>query len=66
MGLDIHERPSLSPRSKDSLEEGMVVTVEPGLYLPGIGGVRLEDTAKVTGAGCERVTFLPKTAKQLI
>ena len=66
VGLDIHERPSLSPRSKDRIEEGMVVTVEPGLYLPGIGGVRLEDTAKVTGSGCERITFLPKTATPLI
>ncbi len=66
VGLDIHERPSLSPRSKDRIEEGMVVTVEPGVYLPGVGGVRLEDTAKVTGAGCERITFLPKTAKPLI
>jgi Xaa-Pro aminopeptidase len=66
VGLDIHERPSLSPRSKDRIEEGMVVTVEPGLYLPGVGGVRLEDTAKVTGAGCERITFLPKTATPLI
>jgi len=66
VGLDVHERPYLSPRSKDRLEEGMVVTVEPGVYLPGIGGVRLEDTAKVTGGGCERITFLPKTAKPLI
>ncbi|MCL1926752.1 MAG: aminopeptidase P family protein [Syntrophorhabdaceae bacterium] len=60
VGLDVHERPTLSPRSKDLIEEGMVVTVEPGVYLPGIGGVRLEDTVKVTGSGCERVTFLPK------
>ncbi len=60
VGLDIHERPSLSRRSGDHLEEGMVVTVEPGVYLPGLGGVRLEDTAKVTAAGWERVTFLPK------
>jgi Xaa-Pro aminopeptidase len=66
VGLDIHERPSLSPRSRDRIEEGMVVTVEPGVYLPGIGGVRLEDTAQVTGAGCERITFLPKTATPLI
>ena len=61
VGLDIHERPSLSRRSRDRLEEGMVVTVEPGVYLPGLGGVRLEDTAKVTAAGWERVTFLPKS-----
>ncbi|MEW6718889.1 MAG: Xaa-Pro peptidase family protein [Thermodesulfobacteriota bacterium] len=66
VGIDIHERPALSPRSKDRIEEGMVVTVEPGLYLPGIGGVRLEDTAKVTGTGVERITFLPKTAAPMI
>jgi len=66
VGLDIHERPALAPRSKDRIEEGMIVTVEPGVYLPRIGGIRLEDTAKVTGAGGERITFLPKTAKPLI
>jgi len=66
VGLDIHERPSLSRRSRDRLEEGMVVTVEPGVYLPGVGGVRLEDTAKVTAAGWERVTFLPKGPSQRI
>jgi len=42
VGLDVHERPSLSLRSRERLEEGMVVTVEPGVYLPGIGGIRLE------------------------
>ncbi len=66
VGLDIHERPALSPRSKDRLEEGMVVTVEPGVYLPGAGGVRLEDTSKVTASGCERITFLPKTLSPLL
>ena len=66
VGLDVHERPSLSPRSRERLDEGMVVTVEPGVYLPGIGGIRLEDTVKVTGAGCERITFLPKTHTPLV
>lgn len=66
VGLDVHERPSLSPRSRERLEEGMVVTVEPGVYLPGIGGIRLEDTVKVTGSGCERITFLPKTHTPLV
>ena len=61
VGLDIHERPSLAPRSKDSLLEGMVVTVEPGVYLPGVGGVRLEDMVRVTGTRGERITYLPKT-----
>ena len=66
VGLDVHEGPSLSPRSRERLEEGMVVTVEPGIYLPGIGGIRLEDTVKVTGSGCERITFLPKTLTPLV
>jgi len=66
VGLDIHERPSLSRRSRDHLEEGMVVTVEPGVYLPGVGGVRLEDTARITAGGWERVTFLPKSPSPLV
>jgi Xaa-Pro aminopeptidase len=66
VGLDVHERPALSPRSSERLEEGMVVTVEPGVYLPGIGGIRLEDTVKVTGSGSERITFLPKTHTPLV
>jgi Xaa-Pro aminopeptidase len=60
VGLDIHERPSLSLRSKDRLAEGMVVTVEPGVYLPGRGGVRLEDMVFVGGMRGERITYLPK------
>jgi len=60
LGLDVHERPSLSPRSRDRLAEGMVVTVEPGVYIPGRGGIRLEDTVRVTGARAERITYLPK------
>lgn len=60
VGLDIHERPSLSPRSRDRLAEGMVVTVEPGVYIPGWGGVRIEDMVRVAGNRGERVTYLPK------
>jgi len=62
VGLDIHERPSLGPISEDILEEGMVVTVEPGIYLPGSGGVRIEDMALVTKGGCELLT---RTAREL-
>lgn len=62
VGLEIHERPSLSPRSKDRLLEGMVVTVEPGVYLPGAGGVRIEDTVRVGATRGERITYLPKNA----
>ncbi len=65
VGLDIHERPSLSPRSGDRLAEGMVVTVEPGVYIPRVGGIRIEDMIRVTGAGGERVTYLPKASPLL-
>jgi len=66
VGLDVHERPSLSLRSKDRLSEGMVVTVEPGVYLPGRGGVRLEDMVRVAGTRGERITYLPKSISPLI
>jgi Xaa-Pro aminopeptidase len=60
VGLDIHERPFLSQRSRDRLAEGMVVTVEPGVYIPGVGGIRIEDMVRVTAGRGERVTYLPK------
>ncbi|MEA2460785.1 MAG: Xaa-Pro aminopeptidase [Actinomycetota bacterium] len=55
VGLDVHERPWLGERS-DELVEGDVVAVEPGLYFPGVGGVRLEDTVLVTSHGVEHFT----------
>ncbi|MBI5577204.1 MAG: aminopeptidase P family protein [Deltaproteobacteria bacterium] len=66
VGLDIHERPSLSVRSGDRLAEGMVVTVEPGVYLPGEGGIRLEDMLRIAGTRGERITYLPKTGSRLV
>ncbi len=60
LGLDVHEAPSLSWRSDQKLEPGMVVTVEPGIYLPGTGGVRIEDDVLVTPTGCRVLSRFPK------
>ncbi len=53
VGLAVHEEPRLRRKSETILEENMVVTVEPGIYLPGIGGVRLENMVRITLSGCE-------------
>lgn len=62
LGLCVHESPSVSQRSRAAARRGMVVTIEPGVYLPGWGGVRIEDTAAVTSGGCRVLT---KTDKAL-
>jgi Xaa-Pro aminopeptidase len=60
LGLQVHEAPDLRASSADVLQSGMVVTIEPGVYLPGWGGVRIEDDILVTPAGCDRLTTLPR------
>ncbi len=59
IGLEIHEGPTLSPRNPKPLEAGNVVTVEPGLYYPEWGGIRIEDDVLVTDNGCEKLSSLP-------
>lgn len=60
IGLDVHEAPGLSTRSKDLLKENMIVTIEPGIYLPGRFGIRIEDMGRVTKTGYENFTKFEK------
>jgi Xaa-Pro aminopeptidase len=60
IGLEIHEGPAIRPNSETVIEPGMVFTIEPGVYLPGWGGVRIEDDVLVTPDGCEVLTRVPR------
>ena len=66
IGLDIHEQPTLSAKSSGCLEPGHVVTVEPGIYLPGVGGVRIEDDVLVTKQGHRVLSDLPADLESTI
>ncbi|MCS7295994.1 MAG: M24 family metallopeptidase, partial [Chloroflexota bacterium] len=60
VGLDVHEDPYLGPKSEDRLEDGMVFTIEPGIYIPGWGGVRIEDMVVLEGGRARTLTTTPK------
>lgn len=66
IGLEVHESPTLSTRSKEKLKTGMVVTSEPGIYLPGKFGVRIEDMILITKKGRENLTQAPKQLSHCI
>ncbi len=65
VGLQIHERPAFARKQVAKLKPGMVMTVEPGIYIPGFGGVRIEDIVLVTARGCEVLTKTPKALRVL-
>src|SRR6185295_3075723 len=66
IGLNIHEAPRFSVADKTELKVGMVLTVEPGIYLEGWGGVRIEDDCLVTRNGAEVLTSVPKEFGQAV
>ncbi len=63
IGLAVHEDPAINPENHDLLQEGMIFTVEPGIYLPDWGGVRIEDMVLVTAHGADVLTHLPRELK---
>lgn len=65
VGLEIHEMPRIGTRQEAVLEPGMVITIEPGIYVPGRGGIRIEDMVAVTRKGCEILTRSPKELIEL-
>lgn len=66
IGLEVHEGPRIGRDARQRLRAGMVVTVEPGIYIPGLGGVRIEDDVLVTPAGRRRLSRLPRDMKAML
>ena len=66
VGIEIHESPNFSPVEETVIQEGMVITVEPGIYIEDFGGVRIEDVIVVTKDGCENITHSPKELIEII
>jgi Xaa-Pro aminopeptidase len=65
LGLEIHEPPRIARKDKTRLQAGMAITIEPGAYIDGLGGIRIEDTVLVTEHGCEVLTPTPKDLIEL-
>jgi len=65
VGLEIHELPSMNIRRKNKLATGSITTIEPGIYIPGWGGIRIEDMVLVTKEGCEIFTKAPKEIREI-
>jgi Xaa-Pro dipeptidase len=60
VGLEVHEAPGIGPRRSVEVRDGMVFTIEPGIYVPGLGGVRIEDMVLVEGGRGRLLTSLPR------
>jgi Xaa-Pro aminopeptidase len=65
LGLEIHESPRIGRKDKTRLEAGMAITIEPGVYVEGWGGIRIEDTVLVTAGGCEILTPTTKELREI-
>ncbi|GAA0380304.1 aminopeptidase P family protein [Bacillus horti] len=66
LGTDVHEYPSISKGNTDKIQEGMVFTIEPGIYVPEFGGVRIEDAVYMTSEGAVALTSFPKESKDVL